>query len=262
MKKIVAINGSHRKNGYSNFLLEKMGNGIKKANVDFEIIHLRGKKINPCISCGTCHTEKSWLKCIYAEKDDVCEIFNKIREADLVIYATPIYVGTMSGLMKILFDRFFSTFDINNIYLSKNGLIHHFIDHSLNSKPFVTQIICNGLEDIMTRNTVNYFKDYSKIMEAENCGIIVRNAVRMSGYGKEPPLIESMRPKYNNIHEAFELAGEEIAKLGRITKRTLKKTGQDVFPIPFAHFLKKLPFVKRKIVQMAHKNSNNLKSTI
>ncbi len=43
-------------------------------------------------------------------------------------------------------------------------------------------------------------------MEAENCGIIARNAGRISGYGKEP-VPEGMEPKFNQIYEAFELAG-------------------------------------------------------
>jgi len=252
MKNIVAINGSHRKEGYNNFLLGRIGNGIERANGDFQIIPLRGKKINPCRACGVCHTEKNFLRCIFSEKDDVNEIFSKIREADLVIYATPIYIGTVSGLFKVFFDRFFSTMDVNDILLSENGLIHHHIDHSLNSTPFVALITCNSVEDIMTRNAVDYFRDYSKIMEAPNCGIIVRNAGRIAGYGyAKEPMMEYMKPKFNEIYEAFEVAGEEIVKLGRIRNRTLRKTNQDVLPFPFAHFLKKLPPVKRKIVQMA-----------
>lgn len=93
MKKVVAINSSYRNNGYTRFLLEKIARGFEKQQVNFEIINLCDKNIKRCISCGTCHTQKSYLKCIFEDKDEVKQIFDKMRESDLVIYATPIYLA-------------------------------------------------------------------------------------------------------------------------------------------------------------------------
>jgi len=121
VKNIVAINASHRRNGYTEFLLNKIKEGIQQENGTLDIIHLSEKKIHHCISCGTCHTQKSFLKCVFEEKDDVKDIFTRIRIADFVIYATPIYIFTISGLLKVLFDRFYSTMNVMDFSLTKSG---------------------------------------------------------------------------------------------------------------------------------------------
>lgn len=50
-------------------------------------------------------TQKSYLKYVYHEKDDVARLFDIMREADRLIYATPVYIFTMTGLMKTLFHQ-------------------------------------------------------------------------------------------------------------------------------------------------------------
>ncbi|RLA95609.1 MAG: hypothetical protein DRG83_18410 [Deltaproteobacteria bacterium] len=66
-------------------------------------------KINRCLSCGRCHTKQHPLQCVYDGKDDVRAVFKKMAEADLIIYATPVYVFGMSGLLKIFLERMYAT---------------------------------------------------------------------------------------------------------------------------------------------------------
>lgn len=91
--KIVAINASHRGDrGFTQFLLEKLAAGIQEAGAVIDIIVLAQYEINQCTGCQVCHTEKSYLKCIYEDRDDVKSIFDRMRKADLLIFATPTYV--------------------------------------------------------------------------------------------------------------------------------------------------------------------------
>jgi multimeric flavodoxin WrbA len=61
---------------------------------------VRGKKIGFCIHCNHCIREK---KCIL--DDDMKELIELIRSCDALIFATPVYVGAVSGQMKTVMDR-------------------------------------------------------------------------------------------------------------------------------------------------------------
>ena len=96
--KILAINASHQgKKGFTQFLINKLATGAAETGTEFETVVLAEQKINPCLGCQVCHTEHSYLKCVYEDNDDVRTIFNKMTEADIIIYATPVYVFSMSG---------------------------------------------------------------------------------------------------------------------------------------------------------------------
>ena len=145
--KIIAINGSHPGiRGYTHFLIKKLFKGAKNAGADCEEITLAKLKMNICKSCGICNTEKHLLKCIYEKKDDVAMIFNKMREADIIIYATPIYVFNMSGLIKVFIDRINATDNSKEFKLSESGLFFHHISKDIYSKPFVTLICHDNFE--------------------------------------------------------------------------------------------------------------------
>ena len=100
MSKILVITTSLRAKSNSDFLTEKMIAGAREAGHDVEQISLKGKEIKFCIGCMSCQKTQ---KCIL--KDDVAEIIAKIKNADTLVFATPIYYYEMSGQMKTLLDR-------------------------------------------------------------------------------------------------------------------------------------------------------------
>ena len=133
--KILAINASYRGNrGYNHFLVNKIFNGAREEGAECEEILLSKLKINHCIACNKCQTKESYLKCIYEDKDDVRKTFNKMSEADIIIYATPVYVFTMSALLKIFLDRLYSTGDVKDFKLSESGLFFHSTDETICKK--------------------------------------------------------------------------------------------------------------------------------
>jgi len=247
--KILAINGSHTgKRGYTHFLIEKLFEGAKNAGADCEEITLAKLKINICKGCSICNTKKHLLKCIYEEKDDVAMIFNKMREADIIIYATPIYVFNMSGLMKVFIDRINATGNSKEFKLSESGLFFHHISRDIYSKPFVTLICHDSFENEMSKNVVSYFKTFSKFMDAPQVGTIIRRSGIVTGYGKDMEK-EKQYPKILESYKALKLAGKELITKGKISRKTQKIASQDIIPVPFFSILKYFKFFKKKALE-------------
>ena len=100
MKKVIVISTSLRKGSNSDMLADKFIEGATAAGHDVEKISLIGKEMKFCIGCLSCGTTH---KCCI--KDDVPAIMDKVLNADVVVWATPIYYYEMSGQMKTLIDR-------------------------------------------------------------------------------------------------------------------------------------------------------------
>lgn len=102
MKKVVVISSSPRKGGNSDVLCDKFIEGAISAGNQAEKISLRDKSINYCTGCGFCNTN-NYTAC--SQKDDMEEILNKMLDADVIVFGTPIYFYAMSGQMKTFIDR-------------------------------------------------------------------------------------------------------------------------------------------------------------
>ena len=100
--KVVAINGSPRKNGNTAKCLEVVGKEIQAAGIEFEVLQ-PGPNVKPCLACYHCLNTGS-LRCVQTG-DMVNEIIEKCIEADAIILASPTYHGGMSGNMKCVVDR-------------------------------------------------------------------------------------------------------------------------------------------------------------
>lgn len=100
MSKVLVITTSLRAKSNSDILAERLIAGAKDAGHEVEHISLKGKEIRFCIGCLACQRTQ---KCVL--KDDAVEIAEKVKTADTLVFATPIYYYEMSGQMKTLLDR-------------------------------------------------------------------------------------------------------------------------------------------------------------
>ena len=251
--KILAINASYRgDNGHTRFLINKLFKGAIEKGAKCEVVTLSKNKISTCKACSICQTEKHYLKCVFDGEDDVRSIFNKMSSADIIVFATPVYIFGISGLMKIFLDRLHSTSDLSDLRVSKSGLLFHHIDHSICSKPFVTLVCCDNLEDETPKNVLSYFKTYSKFMDAPQVGFLVRNAGILTGHGKDPEK-EKKFPKIYEVYNAYEQAGRELTEYGKITGKTQRKANQEIIPVPLFKYIKKIKPLKGKFVEQAQK---------
>lgn len=100
MKKILIISTSLRVNSNSELLAKRVMEGALANGNEVELVSLRDKNIAFCKGCLAC---QRLGKCII--NDDANAITDKIAEADVIIWATPIYYYEMSGQMKTMIDR-------------------------------------------------------------------------------------------------------------------------------------------------------------
>ena len=96
MKNILVISASPRKGGNSDVLCDEFIKGAQQAGHKAEKIFLRNFKVNYCV-CNSTH------KCV--QKDDMAEIMDKMVNADVIVFATPVYFYTMDAQLKTLIDR-------------------------------------------------------------------------------------------------------------------------------------------------------------
>lgn len=116
MKKVLIISTSLRTDSNSDILADSFIKGAREAGNKVEKISLRGKTINFCIGCLAC---QKTLRCIM--HDDADDIVSKMKNADALVFATPIYYYEMAGQMKTLLDRanplFPAEYSFRDIYL-------------------------------------------------------------------------------------------------------------------------------------------------
>ncbi|MBR3722823.1 MAG: flavodoxin family protein [Selenomonadaceae bacterium] len=110
MKKVMAINGSSRRNCNTAKLLESALNGAKEAGAETELVHLYGLNFKGCISCFYCkRKDKPHGTC--AMKDDLTPVLERIKDADALIMGSPIYfMNLSSGMMAFIERLFFSNY--------------------------------------------------------------------------------------------------------------------------------------------------------
>ena len=116
MSKVLVISTSLRAKSNSDILTEKLIEGAKASGHDVEYISLKGKNIGFCIGCLACQNTQ---QCVI--KDDASKIAQKVKNADTLVFATPIYYYEMSGQMKTLLDRlnplYPSDYKFRNVYM-------------------------------------------------------------------------------------------------------------------------------------------------
>ena len=116
MKNLLVISTSLRANSNSDALADAFLRGAANAGHHAEKISLRGRNIQFCRGCMAC---QKLGRCVIS--DDAAEISQKMHDADVIVFATPIYYYEMSGQMKTLLDRanwlYSSDYHFTDIYL-------------------------------------------------------------------------------------------------------------------------------------------------
>jgi multimeric flavodoxin WrbA len=101
--KVVAFNGSGRKDGNTAMLIRRVLQILEAEGIETELIQLAGERISGCNACRTCFSTKN-NSCVI-EDDNVNAYIQKMVKADGVILGSPVYFSMMSPELKALIDR-------------------------------------------------------------------------------------------------------------------------------------------------------------
>lgn len=99
-KKVLILSASPRVGGNSDILCNQFMLGAQESEHSVEKIYLQKEKLGYCMACGSCSKTK---KCV--QKDSGNTILEKMVDADVIVFSTPVYFYAMSGQLKILIDR-------------------------------------------------------------------------------------------------------------------------------------------------------------
>lgn len=109
ISKILAINGSSRKDGNTADMLNLVLEELKKEGFETELIQLAGQTINPCKACFACAGKKN---CVF-DNDLFQEIYRKMTEADAIILGSSTYSADVSSTLKAIIERASVVSDMN-----------------------------------------------------------------------------------------------------------------------------------------------------
>ena len=115
-KKVLIISTSMRKNGNSDMLAGAFARGAEESGNEVETVSLVDKRIAFCRGCFACQKTG---RCII--DDDAVSVTEKISDAEVVVWATPIYYYEMTGQMKTMIDRanalFVKDYQFRDVYM-------------------------------------------------------------------------------------------------------------------------------------------------
>lgn len=149
--KVVAFNGSARKDGNTAILVTTLLKELKKEKIETELVQLAGKKIRGCTACGKCFINRD-KQCVIGN-DIVNECIEKMLDADGIILASPTYFADVSTEMKALIDRAGFVAKANDdmfrrkvgaavVAVRRGGAIHAF--DTMNHFFFISQMVVPG----------------------------------------------------------------------------------------------------------------------
>ena len=101
MMQIIVLTGSPNRKGSTNLLADCFRQGAQEAGHTVELIDTAHANIHPCTGCIRCGYQGP---CV--QEDDVEDIRRKILQADMLVFATPLYYYGMSAQLKTMIDRF------------------------------------------------------------------------------------------------------------------------------------------------------------
>ncbi len=167
--KILAVLGSPRTEGNSTALARQVGQGAEAEKATVEYVYLNQLEIKPCQGCRLCQEEGA-KGCV--QGDDMQSLYPKIKDANALILASPVYYFNVSGQLKVFIDRCFAVGYTNtNVFSDKKlSLVLTYEDPD----PFISGAI----------NAIRWFQDFCWYVDAEEEGILYGQA-RETGEIKE-----------------------------------------------------------------------------
>ena len=173
MKHILVVNGSPRKKGNSVLLAEQVMLGAREAGAQVEIFFLHNMSIQPCNACDACQETQD---CTI--QDDMQILYPKLRRADAIVIASPIYWFTISAQTKLFIDRWYALQGSpgNALAGKQIGIVLTYGD----TDPFTSGAV----------NAIHTFQDMCRYIGADIIGIVYGSATKEGEIQDQPGLLE------------------------------------------------------------------------
>jgi len=215
IKKIVVFDGGPRNTKYSKttFMVKHFCRGAKSAGAEIEYIKLKDMKINSCTGCYTCWT-KTPGECIF--QDDMTDLRLKFRKADLIIFASPLYIFNVTGIMKNFLDRNLS--NIKPYMLIEEGETRHPHRYPEDKEQGFVVFSAAGFPEV--EHNFDGLKGMFRCFHSHSEKSFLMGEFYMPGAELiSQPVYAERRMK---IEEACDNAGEQVVKEGKINREFME----------------------------------------
>jgi len=173
-KNILILKGSPREKSNSSALADQVALGAREEGAQVDVFTLNDMKILPCDACDMCQEIDE--DCVF--DDDMQILYPKLRQADAIVIASPIYWFTISAQTKLCIDRWYAL-------ESPNG-------NALKGKQFGI-LLTYGDSDPYTSGAINAirtFQDMTHYLGADIVGIVYASAMDEGDISKQPKVLE------------------------------------------------------------------------
>jgi len=172
--KVLILKGSPRLNGNSSYLADQVAKGAQDSGAEVESHHLHEMDIRPCDACDFCKETDG----ICVIKDDMQTLYPKIRRADALVFASPIYWFTINAQTKLCIDRMYAFESIKRqIWPSKRiGVVLTYGD----SDPYNSGAV----------NAIHTFQSMSRYTKAKIIDIVYGTAHEIGAAEAQPDLVQ------------------------------------------------------------------------
>lgn len=216
--KVLAFNASPlMEKGNTALLLEPFLRGMREEGCDVELLYMRRLHVEPCLGDRGCWT-KTPGKCV--QNDDAKTLLPKIREADIIVFATPVYVDGMPGTLKNLIDRLIPTIEPYFVIQEKHCRHPPRQPHKHSKVVLVSN--CGFWEKDNFDPLVMHMRAICKNASWEYVGALLRPHGEALGY-----MLRKGMP-VQDVLDAAKNAGKELVKTGKISEENLKIVSRDL----------------------------------
>ncbi len=219
--KVVAINSSpNMDKGNTSLILTPFLDGMKEAGAEVELFYTKKLDINPCQGEFNCWY-KTPGKCF--QNDDMQMLLPKLLKADVVVYATPLYIDGINGPMKNLWDRVIP--GVLPYFELRDGHCRHPLHDGVKMGKVVLVSNCGFWELDNFDALLVHIKSFCKNANTEFAGALLRP------HGGGLKVFMELGLKIEDIFEAAKNAGQQLVEVGKISQETLNIVSREIVPL-------------------------------
>lgn len=157
--KLLTLLGSPKPKGNTAAVLQVVEDYFKESGHNVDRVNIAEKDIHGCIACLNCKKVEDEAGCVF--KDDMVEVVDKMVDADVILFASPIYFWSVTSQMKAVIDRCFA------LYTNYHKPEHNSL---LKGKGIALLTTGGGVYDGNAELIGTAFKNFSKALMMRNTG--------------------------------------------------------------------------------------------
>jgi len=212
MVKVVAINGSARMEaGSTALVLEHFLQGMQETSASVELYYASKLEIKPCPGEFYCWNEEPG-RCFI--EDDMQMLYPKLRQAEVLIFATPVYIP-LPGEMQNLINRLCPL--IKPILEFRDGRTRARFYSNVHIKKIILVATCGWWEMGNFKALIPIFENLAEDGSVEFAGAVLR---------PHASLMRKEGPKVDEVKEALRRSGKELAENGTLSSELLETIRQ------------------------------------